>query len=176
MSTGFFTCPAAPPATADVVLHRPEKGSRRRAFSLVEVTLALGIISFALVALLGTMPVGLNTMRQAALQTTESQIVREVSANALMTSYTNYSGKSFFYDDEGVLLTNSPAPPPTATRYWVTAICTSPVFPGSTNAPDTSPLTNSLSALQLQVVAGSSATAANKSTNIYTIQIPNSGE
>lgn len=46
------------------------------AFSLVEVVLALGIISFAIVAILGVMPVGLGTGRAAQDDTRAVQLAQ----------------------------------------------------------------------------------------------------
>ena len=44
-------------------------GHRLRAFSLVEVTLALGVAAFCLIAVFGLMPVGVQTNRNATSQT-----------------------------------------------------------------------------------------------------------
>ena len=41
---------------------------RGHAFSLVEVVLALGVVSFAIVAILGVVPLGLQTGHDAANQ------------------------------------------------------------------------------------------------------------
>lgn len=53
-------------------------GARRRravgGFSLVEVTLAIGIIAFAMVPLLGLLPTGMNMQRRAIENTTLAQI------------------------------------------------------------------------------------------------------
>lgn len=50
----------------------------RSAFSLVEVVLALGVISFAIVAILGVLPIGLQTGRSAQDETRASQIAGNV--------------------------------------------------------------------------------------------------
>ena len=54
----------------------PGSAKERKGFSLVEVTMALGILSFAIVGLLGLMPVGLQTMRDAIDDSTTSLIAR----------------------------------------------------------------------------------------------------
>lgn len=51
---------------------------RLAAFSLVEVTMALGIAAFCLVALLGLVPVGLNSNRNAVQQTAAASIAASV--------------------------------------------------------------------------------------------------
>ena len=48
------------------------------AFSLVELTLALGIAAFCLIAIVGLMPVGVQTVRNAASQTAATNILSSV--------------------------------------------------------------------------------------------------
>ncbi len=50
------------------------------AFSLVEVALALGITAFCLLAVLGTLPVGVTTQRIATQQTTANAVISQVVA------------------------------------------------------------------------------------------------
>jgi len=51
---------------------------RAAAFSLVELTLALGVGAFCLVALLGTLPVGLKSQQVAVQQTTSNAIISQI--------------------------------------------------------------------------------------------------
>ena len=51
---------------------------RQRAFSLVEVVLALGVISFAIVAILGVLPVGLSTSHSAQDDTRAAHIAQSI--------------------------------------------------------------------------------------------------
>ena len=51
---------------------------RLHAFSLVEVTLALGIAVFCLIAVFGLVPVGVQTNRNATSQTTATNILSSV--------------------------------------------------------------------------------------------------
>ena len=51
---------------------------RLHAFSLVEVTLALGIAAFCLIAVFGLVPVGVQTNRNATSQTTATNILSSV--------------------------------------------------------------------------------------------------
>lgn len=145
-------------------------------FSLVEVTLAIGIISFSLLTVLGLMPVGLTTLRQATEQTIESQIVQKIGSEVQLTSYSklaaNFSGKTFYYSDQGDYLGSSPASVPADTRYRAVATLSNSVFPGSTNAP--SALSDSLVTMRIDIVRVSGGAAA-KNTNSYSLQIPNSG-
>jgi uncharacterized protein (TIGR02598 family) len=56
-----------------------------RAFSLVEVTLALGIAAFCLLAVFGLMPVGVQTNRNAISQAAATNIVTAVTADLRAT-------------------------------------------------------------------------------------------
>ena len=149
-------------------------GKGRKAFSLVEVTMALGLVSFAVITVIGLMPVGLVALHRAMDSTEEGQIVREISSQALLTPYSqltnNFSGTTFYYDEDGVFLTNSAAPRPAATRYWATTTVSTPVFPGSSSVTG---LTNSLYTVHIELMSGASANAT--SSNSYNIQVPNSG-
>lgn len=52
--------------------------NRSHGFSLIEVTLAIGIIAFGLIAILGLVPVGLNAAKDAADDTRTSLIAQDV--------------------------------------------------------------------------------------------------
>ena len=55
------------------------------AFSLVEVALALGVAGFCLVAVVGLLPVGLNSTRVAFAQTAATDIITHVLADLRAT-------------------------------------------------------------------------------------------
>jgi type II secretory pathway pseudopilin PulG len=48
------------------------------AFSLVEVTLALGVAALALLAILGSLPIGLKTQQNSVQQTTANAIISQI--------------------------------------------------------------------------------------------------
>jgi uncharacterized protein (TIGR02598 family) len=77
------------------------------AFTLVEVTLALGIVAFAFVALLGMIPVGLKTSRKAMEASTGSQIVQRVVAQVKAADYTNLATTNYSFDDQANVTTNN---------------------------------------------------------------------
>jgi type II secretory pathway pseudopilin PulG len=52
--------------------------SRIAGFSLVEVTLALGVAAFCLLVLLGLLPTGLKTQQNSIQQTTANQIISQI--------------------------------------------------------------------------------------------------
>ncbi|MFZ4779041.1 MAG: hypothetical protein ACOYM3_27055, partial [Terrimicrobiaceae bacterium] len=66
------------------------------AFSLIEVVLALGLISFALVAIMGLLPTALNSQQQAVNQAFGAQALNDVS-QALQGAYTTNNGASYTF-------------------------------------------------------------------------------
>jgi len=79
--------------------------TRNHAFSLVEVTLALGILAFGLVSVIGLMPVGLNTFRQSINISVGSQISQRVMNEKRQTDFTTLisstSAEYRYFSDEG---------------------------------------------------------------------------
>ena len=74
------------------------------AFSLVEVTLALGIIAFAFVALFGLLPTGLQTFRSAIDATNDSGIMQDMNSMVQVTPWdkiTNLTTDVYYFDEEG---------------------------------------------------------------------------
>lgn len=75
-----------PPASAPVSRSMVTFGRSRRpvfikAFSLVEVTLALGLMSFSLVALMGLLVNGLTGMRSSHEQNAANYLLEQISAD-----------------------------------------------------------------------------------------------
>jgi len=66
-----------------------------RSFSLVEVTLAVGIAAFCLIAVFGLVPVGVQTNRNATSQTAATSIVAAVVADLRATPKTNAISTQF---------------------------------------------------------------------------------
>lgn len=97
------------PSSRDADLQRhPITRMARRGFSLVEVALALGVVSFAMVSMLGVMSVGLTTVKDASDQTMHAQIISRVSSSVLQTPFDdidNYVGRSpLYFDREGAVV------------------------------------------------------------------------
>jgi len=94
--------------------------NRRAAFSLVEVVLSLGIVSFAFVGLLGLLPIGLNTFNNSIDATVESQIAQGVLAEVKQAKFSQLSTLNagsasvmtptpgFYFDDQGKPVTSNP--------------------------------------------------------------------
>lgn len=57
-----------------------QRGQRNRAFSLIEVTTTLGVIAFALVGLIGVLPMALQYTRTSVDETRAAQLARAVFA------------------------------------------------------------------------------------------------
>src|SRR5262249_20906853 len=64
-------------------------------FSLVEVTLALGIAAFCLLAVFGLMPVGVETTRNATSQTAATNIMAAVVSDLRATPTTTNTSSQF---------------------------------------------------------------------------------
>lgn len=70
----------------------------QRGFSLIEVVLALGVVSFALVAIVGLLPVALSTQRDAVNQAFAVQALNDVS-QALSGAYRPTTDAPYRYLD-----------------------------------------------------------------------------
>ena len=142
---------------------------RRRltaAFTLVEIMIATGLITFSVIAVLGVLPVGLTSLRQSMNQTVEAQIVRSIAAQAVTTSFTNLARTSY-YEIDGQLLDSPDG------AYYTATITTAPsVFPGSQQSTT---ITDSLVSLNIELIARQNPAAAG-TTNTYSIQVANAGK
>ena len=86
--------------------------SRLSGFSLVEVTIALGVFAFAVLGLMGMLPIALQTHRDAKLDTVLSQIKQRLAAEVLLTDGANLANLSENvkkFDVEGREFTDSAA-------------------------------------------------------------------
>lgn len=138
----------------------------RAGFSLVEVTIALGLLSFAAVAIIGILPVGLTSIRQSMNQTVEAQIVRSIAAQSVTASFTNLA-RTAYYDTDGQSLESASG------AYYTASITTAPsVYPGSQSSPT---ITNSLVSLTIELIARQDPAGVG-TTNTYAIQVANAGK
>jgi uncharacterized protein (TIGR02598 family) len=67
----------------------PERSNRWAAFSLVEIVLALGIISFALVGIMGLFPVAMKSAQESQRETRAAQIAMQIFNDLRGTPGTN---------------------------------------------------------------------------------------
>lgn len=111
-------------------------------FSLVEVVLCLGVVGFAFVALLGLLPLGLKTFRQAMETSIQSQIAQQISSELQQVRFSdltsaNYASSHFpqYFDDQGMAVSGPNDP---NRIYTVTAAApTTPNLPGINGANPT---------------------------------------
>jgi uncharacterized protein (TIGR02598 family) len=85
-------------------------------FSLVEVTLAIGVAAFCLIAIFGLMPVGIQTNRKATAQTAATNIMSAAVADMRATPRGSSTSAQFgitfgttrtlFFDDAGQFATS----------------------------------------------------------------------
>lgn len=142
---------------------------KRSGFSLVEVTIALGVVTFAAVSILGLLPTGLVVMRDAMNQTVESQIVRSIAGQSVVANFANLTaGSPFYFDNEGQRILKAED-----SVYTVSLSSTPPIYPGSTNAGGN--LSASLVNLRMEIVDRRSQQAAGITT-LRTIQVANYGK
>jgi uncharacterized protein (TIGR02598 family) len=100
---------------------------RAEGFSLVEVTLAVGIAAFCLIALFGLLPLGIQTNQSSISQTAAASVLSSVAADLRATPKTSLTSPQFeitfgtakilYFDEEGraVVRTDANAAP----RYRV---------------------------------------------------------
>ncbi len=155
------------PAAAFGILAKPAAG--RHGFSLVEVTIALGLVTFIAVSVIGLLPTGLSSMRDAVNQTVEAQIVRSIAGQSVVANFANLtSGSPYYFDHEGQSMASG-----ADAAYTVTVSQHAPVFPGSERAA--AGLSESLVNLQIEIVARPSPQAAG-TTTLRTLQVANYGK
>lgn len=82
----------------------------RHAFSLVEAVISIGIVSFAMMSMLGMIPVGLATFRTAMSLTVESAIVQEVAGDLQRTEYASLAATNLYFDDQGIRVADANHP------------------------------------------------------------------
>ena len=63
------------------------KSRANSGFSLIEISLAIGVVAFAFVAILGLLPTGMNTFRKAVDTSVSTQIVQRVLNEAMQTDF-----------------------------------------------------------------------------------------
>lgn len=147
------------------------------AFSLVEVTLALGIVAFSLVTLLGVMPMGLSTFHKAVETSVSSQIVQQVVTDVEQTDFGSLTSSTTgvtqlglrYFDDQGNELPSATSP---GAIYQVNVVVnTTPVFSGGNSAA-----TPSLACLTIDIVTNPGRAALTYNSGSMTVvQDPSHG-
>ncbi len=93
---------------------------KRDGFSLVEVTLALGISAFCLVAIFGLLPVGLSTSQSAIQQTAANGILSAVISDLRATPPTQPPGQPVYSQEYSIPIPANPvsSPPAAVTVFF----------------------------------------------------------
>lgn len=146
---------------------------RNRAFSLPEVAIAIGIIGFAMVTMMGMLPVGLQSARASREALACSQIERTISSELHQLSFKDldsYIGASAspavrYFDESG----NQLASTAKDIQYEVTCRRKSEKF--FSGADRSNNLSNQIAVLELSIL-----NAVRRSTpEIHTIHVANQG-
>jgi uncharacterized protein (TIGR02598 family) len=101
-------------------------------FSLVEVVIAIGVIAFAFIPMVGMLPMGLNLSKQAIDTTVEAQIAQRLTAEVQQTDFSRLDelaassiANPYYFDDQG----NKVIDPANAIYQAIFAISTSTTLP-----------------------------------------------
>ena len=140
-------------------------------FTLVEVAMSLGIISFGMVALIGILPTGMTASRDSRNATLTTEIVKAISNTAQQTDYSQLStqldGARFYFDNEGISVASTDA---NKIYEAVVATGTNSTVPAS---PQPVPLAG-LTAIRINVHQALSGTNAATGQD-YTVYVANNG-
>ena len=94
--------------------------TNRRGFSLVEVTLALGVAAVSLLAIFALLPVGIKTNQVAIEQTASTDIFSAVAADLRATPVTNPRGAARTSSRFGIPIPANPVSAKTAVTLYFT--------------------------------------------------------
>lgn len=101
----------------------------QHAFTLIETTMAIGIVAFALIGVLGLMPAGMVTFQKAMDTSMSSHIVQQVVTDLQQGSFDALTQQQPFryFDDQGNRLSGATD----AALYYVNTVVQSPAaLPG----------------------------------------------
>ena len=107
------------------------------AFSLVEVAIAIGLLAFCMVAVMGLLPVAMNISRDAMDKNIEAYMLQTVRADLLGREYSKLDQPEIYrFNSEGILLPKSVQPDPALGFYQITAqpVTGTPLPPDQTAA------------------------------------------
>ena len=133
------------------------------AFSLVEVVLAIAVFTFAFVAILALMPVGLSTARNAVRTSEEMQISDQILNSLEATPFQNLANFTNQYSPDGTSTNASQS------VYFVSVQIVPTVNLPSTVSPTSATTTTNLVSVQMTF------TTLDHATNRYAATIANIG-
>ena len=114
----------------------PCGGAAVGGFSLVEVTLAIGIVAFVVISMVGAMSVGNRTLGLAADNSVQAQITQNLMGSLQQADFSvltnaspnGWNGRVISFDERGVSTTN----PANVIHVATVTIVTPAAVPGST--------------------------------------------
>jgi uncharacterized protein (TIGR02598 family) len=133
------------------------------AFSLIEVTIAIGIVGFALLAVMGAISTGSNIQRQAINATIQAQIMQNVMGALRQSDWTlltGWNGTNLYFDSRGV-----------ATNQAAAVYMATPTVSASVSLPGATANTN-MARVSVQILKNNST---NESVTVSAI-IANNGQ
>ena len=140
------------------------------AFTLVEVVMAMGIVSCSLLVIVGLLPVGLRTLNDSAVQYGITTIAQKISSELQEMPFlpsvsnpnyaiTQLNNRTDSYTREGAFLSNTNDP----TRYFAVSFSTgNSTIPGATN----STYANNIQTVRATITYPALAPAASQQTNV----------
>ena len=135
------------------------KSRNRRAFSLVEVVLALGLISAVFIPLLGMLSIGFSALKESNVDVKASLIAQKVLASAQLVPYGDLQGATKYLNYDGNEVSQAES------------VFTVTIAPD--NAPTSNPLQSpSLTTMRVTV----SGPAVNNRERIFASTIANLGD
>jgi uncharacterized protein (TIGR02598 family) len=174
----ILACPVSfvRPAGKNNCFQRRSRGSS--GFSLVEVVLAMGIIAVAFIPLMGLLPIGLNTSKQAIDTTIQAQILQQMTGQAQLTGWSglttmcNGTANATYFDANGNVVTSASS----AIYMAAFSVPANTVLPGGA----TTPTLDTISIYILNTRGASGATTqtqviANTAAKKYTVFVANTG-
>lgn len=154
--------------------------SKSTAFSLIEVVLAMGVTSFALLGMVALLPIGLKTQREAADGMTQAQIVQYARNQLELTTFTNLSvwtKTPVYFDAQGLPTTaNDPSQVYQATFAMTNvAFCPNTASSASPIFINTGPQNNNTNAMLVQMTVINRTESGPTATNVFPIVVANAG-
>ena len=157
------------PAHEEMSHTRGFQNAEARGFSLVEVTIALGLVTFGLVSILGVLPVGLSTLREARETAAYANLLQQVEAEYASTPFVSIlQSRTFYFDQEGRMLNSNLS----SVRYRLEVRTAAPSYPGMPGQIGTR-----LKRLEIEMVrlSGGSESAPAGPAVHFALQIADSG-
>lgn len=138
------------------------------AFSLIEVTIAMGVVSFSLLSMLALLPLGLGTLRDSKLEADTGSIQRQLRAELAALPFSElpeFASRTLYFSEEGTLL---PERLKAQAHYLVTGSTQEAKIPGLASTA-----ANSLRQITVQMASPHGFLAAGQKTKEFTILLAN---